>query len=235
MIINKKNYALLCTPWYEFTILNILFLSLSLSLFVRACDSLSRLIIKGGGSAEQQFLRATPGSIFNQLYLKFLNSSEQRQSFIVPDATKGLQLLTNTRRGTYYYIRESIESMDEYKCAVSPTWMNSYPELVSMAVPKQSPFRDVMKLFLIQHLEGGFLDMLNARWQNSRSHCVISSNDPGQALGKEKIVSLFFMMSLGMAMALISFAVECAWNCFGTTRTFCKTTMNLDKSCPGKN
>ena len=107
----------------------------------------------GFGSSASIFLDSVDGTIWNALYKRFFE--EDRDSYMFPTFEEGLDNLMEMSRAAYYNIMESVFAIDEVKCEVLMPWKTDYPSLLGMAVPKKSPYFEMLRYQLLKQIENG--------------------------------------------------------------------------------
>lgn len=184
-------------------------MSLRATLFLlRPPFFLFRLIAKTGGASEQVLRTSPEGTIFNQIFVKNLQSKEQEREFFLPTEEEGLAKLWESEVKTaYFYVMETVITYEDYKCKVFAPWISPFPSFLSMATSHRSPYLPFMRRFVLTHVEKGTLALLSARWKRGIPDC---SPEGAQALGSEKTVSVFSIWAAGAAGGVALLLAEVA-------------------------
>ncbi len=96
---------------------------------------------------------------------------------------------------------------------LEPAWESNFPGLVSMAVPKNSPYKPFLWAATLDLHERGQKDFLVSRFAVKSPHdCKEAASVPNPTnvtLGFEKIFTLFLLMGAGMMASLALLIMEC--------------------------
>ncbi|XP_059096595.1 glutamate receptor ionotropic, kainate glr-3-like [Tigriopus californicus] len=110
-----------------------------------------QLLARKGGFSDSLFTNAEEGSIFHSLYNKFLK--DDRDQYMINDIPTLLQELMQSKKRALFYLLETVYTYPEYNCQISAPWISNYPNFLSMAFPKSSPYKEFFQFLLYEHLE----------------------------------------------------------------------------------
>ena len=168
-----------------------------------------RLItIGGGGLLINYFVTAEEGSVLNQVYRKFLAQEDY-------EATKGQTVLETLREVeqsddllAFFFIEQSVGFYSEFQCSLSVPWKTHFPNLLSLAFPKGSPYRQFFQMKLLQHQEKGTVPLLRKKWVKSWDDVVCSPKEEALGLGLEKLIGLFGLLGLAGSLSVLLCLIE---------------------------
>ena len=87
-----------------------------------------------------------------------------------------------------------------------PAWITDYPNVLSMALPKNSPYKPFLESTLFKFQEQGPWQLLRGRYEPKVPSCL--EIKPDLALGMEKIFTLFFFVICGALAGVILLVIE---------------------------
>ncbi|TRY78407.1 hypothetical protein TCAL_13946 [Tigriopus californicus] len=141
-----------------------------------------QLLARKGGFSDSLFTNAEEGSIFHSLYNKFLK--DDRDQYMINDIPTLLQELMQSKKRALFYLLETVYTYPEYNCQISAPWISNYPNFLSMAFPKSSPYKEFFQFLLYEHLEQPLVIavLLTLGFNSSKRRCIIGMSE-GEYLG----------------------------------------------------
>ena len=108
------------------------------------------MFIDINGLAKDVFTFAKPPSIIHYLYKEKVHLGSDNNGDAILNGVRGMgkdgldRLLESNGKETYYTDLDSINSLmnvEKYKCKFVAPWVSSFPNFLSMALPKESPYQ----------------------------------------------------------------------------------------------
>lgn len=141
----------------------------------------------------------------NQLKSPCLNPQENQFHHFIPnpgedDSSDFVRFkVTADPRTALYDVKEAILNFHEYHCKIVTPWESNYPNSVSFAFPKDSPYFELFKYRVINMQESGSLLKLRTHWfVGERLGCEPLRS---LSLGYEKLCGVFTMLTAGFLAA----------------------------------
>ena len=107
----------------------------------------------GGGLTEDLFTNAEEGTIFNLLFRKFFDGSQEEHFH--RNIREMVDTLVDGDYLAVYGVFEGLSTFKEYECAISAAWVSDYPNHLAMAVHKESVYAEFFKAKIMRYFEQG--------------------------------------------------------------------------------
>ena len=99
---------------------------------------------------------------------------------------------------------EAMSNFEEVRdCEIIAPYVNNLPKFMSMALPKGSPYVKAFDEAIFRLMESGIFDLLKTKWEATRSNCISVTSVEFQAIGFEKIISLFVFFAVGVVVSVV--------------------------------
>ncbi len=114
--------------------------------------------------------------------------------------------LTDAQSPTAFVtIKEDMLSHPQYKCLVIKAYETQYPNHLSFAFPKESPYTGFFNFQVLRILETGVLNIVNQRHSDGDQEC---DDKREAALSFVKVISLFAILAIGCTCSIILLSAE---------------------------
>lgn len=112
--------------------------------------------------------------------------------------------LQNRDRSAYYVPLTTL-SVGDRSCYIYAPYIDKYPALASMALPKGSPFYEFFQVALLKQFENGQMDIVKKYWNKIKCSADIFPAGGGEfrSMGFEKLNFLFGILCFGYVMSVV--------------------------------
>ena len=100
--------------------------------------------------------------------------------------------------GAYFANKETVFSQEATKCDVLMPWETEFPNLLGMAVAKESVYYEMLMFRTLRQMDMGTWQILTQRMKKGQPICSV---DVSASLGIEKLVSVFSIVAFGYILS----------------------------------
>ncbi|XP_059096592.1 probable glutamate receptor [Tigriopus californicus] len=160
---------------------------------------------------QEIFSAAPPNSIFNQVYQAKVVGKED--AFFDSESDGLDKLMVEPDSGVFYNV-ESFADYKMYQCQIVAPWVTLFPDLLSVAFPKDSVFFPFIQYQTMRLLDQGTSSRaLKAILRDVSGTCEVQQQS---GLGLHKLVSLFGLLTFAAVLSIAILILERAayWTTF---------------------
>ena len=165
--------------------------------------------VKGGST--ENFFRESKIDTYRRMWQSMQNS----ENIWTRNNSEGIQRIRQAA-GKYAYLMESVSL--EYivrgplnkDCDLRQVGGLLDSKGYGIATQRESPYRDVLSMAILQLQENDRLQLLFNKWWKTSGTCVSSENRP-KVLGTQNIGGIFAILLLGLVISMLILAAEVTW------------------------